>query len=116
MDAGVLRSGPWDPAADGFDQRNLWRTAGDHVVIRIPWAMAGMADPSSRLAFARTGDDDRTPTTVAIRDLPLTVTVGDETVALAPAQWEPWQRVYHRERLEDGAELVAEAMVETSRP
>ena len=114
QDTGALRSGSWDPEDDDYDNRNLWRVDGDHLVARIPWAMAGMADPSSLQAFSRTGDDGRTPAAVAVDGLPLTVSVAGETVQLEPVRWEQWQRVYYRERLKDGVGVLRDALVATS--
>lgn len=108
-DAGVLRHGVWSPTDPAADTRALWQLAGNRLTVRVPWAMAGFGDPSSRqvLTVAR----DR----ASIRQSPgIAVTLSDGTRILQrlDISWQPWQRVYHTERLKLGAWRVRDAMVE----
>lgn len=113
-DTGVLRAGPTAPDQDGYDSRNLWRVEGSTLTVRVPWAMAGLSDPSSRQALVV---DATGASSVDVDDLGLSVRVGtDRAVVLDRFAWEPWNRVYATERAKDGIEVVGEAMRETALP
>ncbi len=113
QDTGVLPAGPTDPEADGYDSRHLWDADGAVLTVRVPWAMAGMADPSSRQALV-VGEDG--PGTLEVDGIGVSVGLGGTSVETAPATWEPWNRVYPRERAKDGIELVGEALRDTAAP
>ncbi|GAB4070922.1 hypothetical protein GCM10028777_37580 [Angustibacter speluncae] len=113
-DTGVLRAGPTAPDQDGYDSRNVWRVEGSTLTVRVPWAMAGLSDPSSRQALVV---DAAGASSVDVDDLGLSVRVGtDRAVVLDRFAWEPWNRVYATERAKDGIEVVGEAMRETAAP
>ena len=47
VEPGALRHGPWDPGEPNADSRALWWLDGTDLAVRVPWGMAGFADPSS---------------------------------------------------------------------
>jgi len=111
VDVGVLRHGTWDPRANGFDNRALWRVEGDDVVLRVPWGLAGFADPSSKAVLVPRNDR---PTTVAADGVELTVAIDGVERPAGRLTWESWQRVGYAERLKDGARAVRDAFVRTA--
>jgi hypothetical protein len=112
-DTGVLRAGPMRPDEDGYDNRHLWRLDGTTLTVRVPWAMAGLSDPSSRQALVV---GPQGPATAEVDGVGVSVGVGDRSVVLDRVTWEPWNRVYATERAKDGIEVVGEAMRETAAP
>ena len=74
QDAGLLRYGSWDPAQHGYSSQALCRMTGRVLWLRIPWAMAGMSDPSSHQALLPEGRYH--VTSVTIPGIGLTVTPG----------------------------------------
>ena len=113
QDTGVLPAGAMEPGAQGYDNRHLWQVEGRTLTLRVPWAMAGLADPSSRQALV-VGPSG--PATVPVEGVSVSVGVGGATVVTEPATWEPWNRVYATERAKDGIELVGEALREVAAP
>jgi hypothetical protein len=97
------------------DQRILIAAAGEVVEVRLPWALLGFSDPSSRKLFAEhpvrpTSTEDALPIRVAVvaGDAPVLVT--------APYSWDPWQQVSWHERRKAGSDELARAMRELSAP
>jgi hypothetical protein len=109
----VLHAGPMRPDEDGYDNRHLWRLDGTTLTVRVPWAMAGLSDPSSRQALVV---GPQGPATAEVDGVGVSVGVGDRSVVLDRVTWEPWNRVYATERAKDGIEVVGEAMRETAAP
>ncbi|PRY22370.1 hypothetical protein CLV70_11774 [Pseudosporangium ferrugineum] len=101
QNAGSLRYGrPSD------DSRSLWYRDGDELVIRVPWAMLGYADPSKHLVGVPDGKR------LTLRPSPgvsVTVSAAGTDQATGPVTWTNWNRVYYTERLKQGAELFRDA-------
>ncbi|GIJ48941.1 hypothetical protein Val02_58270 [Virgisporangium aliadipatigenens] len=111
LDVGTLRYGGWDPLANDFDNRALWRIEGDDVVLRVPWGLAGFADPSSKAVLVPRG---RQATAQVVDGVDLNVSIDGNDTAVGHLTWESWQRVGYAERLKDGARAVRDAFVRTA--
>ncbi|WP_089297263.1 hypothetical protein [Actinoplanes regularis] len=112
FDVGRLRYGSWDPADPHADSRALWRLDGTELTIRIPWALAGFADPSSRQVLVPEGTAAATETSPAVGIL-LGTGTGPDQVA-GSVRWDDWQRVHYTERLKPGASAVRDALIATA--
>jgi hypothetical protein len=108
VDVGVLRYGRWDPHERGSDSRALWYLDGSDVVVRVPWALAGFADPSSKRVLVPKGHE---PTTVEVTGLGLVISRDGVDRDAGTLTWDTWQRVGYSERLKAGATAVRDAMV-----
>jgi hypothetical protein len=111
VDVGVLRYGRWDPRSPGSDSRALWHLDGSDVVVRVPWALAGFADPSSKAVLVPQG---REPTTVEVDGVGLVISRDGVDRYAGRLTWQNWQRVGFAERLKTGAGAVRDAMVRTA--
>ncbi|HEX8628175.1 MAG TPA: hypothetical protein VF755_08395 [Catenuloplanes sp.] len=119
LDTGNLRYGRWDPADPTADSRALWRLDRNDLVVRLPWAMAGFADPSShRVLVPRPVDRPADgvvavaqPATRASPGVTVVVSTGGLDQRGTPLRWDGWQRVYYRERLKQGASHLRDAFV-----
>ncbi len=117
-DAGVLRYGGWDPADPNADSRNLWHVADGHLVVRVPWAFAGYADPSDHRVHVpgKVRWSDRSPVALARSPgIDVTASSSGTDQAVGPVRWDRWQRVGHTARLKRGAAQVRDALVEAAR-
>jgi hypothetical protein len=117
LDTGVLRHGPWQPGAKDSDSRALWHRAGDDLVVRVPWAMLGFADPSAhRVAVPSGGGQGRVAelTTQVSPGVAVTVSATGTDQATATVTWPSWQRAYFDERLKDGADLFRDALADVT--
>jgi hypothetical protein len=100
QNAGALRYG--DPADDS---RSLWWRDGDDVMVRVPWALLGFADPSSH----RVGVPVPSATGIATLSTRVSPGVGVTVSASGIDQftgdvtWENWTRPYWTERVKHGA-------------
>jgi len=112
FDVGKLRFGTTDPADPRFDCRVTW-AAGDCVEMRLPYALIGFADPSSRRALVvrRNG----TLTTSPVGRVGLQVAAGGEVAETAGYAWDPWQTVTWRERRKAGIGVFAAAVRDSMR-
>ncbi|HEU4348972.1 MAG TPA: hypothetical protein VFR35_14435, partial [Actinoplanes sp.] len=115
LNAGALRYGRWDPDDEDADSRALWRRDGDDLIIRVPWAMLGYADPSAHKIGVprRSGQLDLAVSpgiglTVSATGTGAGQFVGDVT-------WVNWNRPYYTERLKQGAERFRDAALEITR-
>jgi hypothetical protein len=108
QEVGRLRQGVLDPEDPGYSGQALWRQDGSTVRIRLPWAMTGLADPSSKQAPA-VGEP---PATIEIDDIGISVGLGEQTWVADPARWDAWQAVRYRERLKNGIEPLSEAFTD----
>jgi hypothetical protein len=112
FDAGRLRYGSWDPEDLHADSRALWRLDGTELTIRIPWALAGFADPSSRQVLVPRGTVAGTETSPAVGVL-IAAGTGPDQLA-GSVRWDTWQRVHHIERLKPQASAVRDAFIATA--
>ena len=112
FDVGRIDHGVWDPAAQNADERNLWRLTDDGTLtMRIPWAFAGFADPSSLQVLVPDGNVATTRTATGVR---VRLAADGRLEPLDEIAWEPWNRVYYAERLKAGAEVLRAALLETA--
>ena len=109
---GKLRFGTADPADPRFDSRVTW-AAGDCVEIRLPYALIGFADPSSRQALVVRRDG--AVTTSPVDRVGLEVAVGREVSPTSGYSWDPWQTVAWHERQKAGVAEFAAAVRDVSR-
>ena len=112
FDVGRLRFGTADPADSRFDCRVTW-AAGDCVEIRLPYALVGFADPSSRRALVVRSDG--TVMTSPVGRVGLEVAVGREVASTSGYAWDPWQTVAWHERQKAGIGVFAAAVRDTMR-
>jgi hypothetical protein len=112
QDVGELVEGSWDPAERGYDSRATWQVAEPEqlVRLRVPWAMLGLSDPSSRTALG----EGRPAVVEVVERLGLTFEADGERVAM-DYTWSPWNYVDHTERLKSGVDVLAEAFRELGR-
>jgi hypothetical protein len=101
------------------DERNLVAMTGPVVELRLPWALLGFADPSSRRMTVPRRDGG-----VGTEALPAGARVGIEAFDAAGASigaaspgygWEPWQGVTWHERRKAGWSTLRAAFAEASR-
>ncbi len=117
FDAGVLRYGRWDQASPSADSRNLWYRDGDDIVIRVPWALAAYADPSSHrvhLPKPMPWPDTSMLSTQTSPGIGLTASATRTGQPIGTVHWDDWTRVYYAPRLKKGAEAFRDALVELS--
>lgn len=105
QNAGALRYGT--PEADS---RNLWFRDGDDLVVRVPWALLGYADPSRHMV----GVPERTLTLRAGPGVGVTVSATGTDQPVGNVTWVNWNRTYPVERLKQGADQVRDAALETT--
>jgi hypothetical protein len=92
---GLLRYG--DPEADG---RSLWRTDGDEITVRVPWALLGFADPSSHeVAVPRS---ERLTMQIS-PGVGVSLSASGTDQALGRVTWPDWSQPKYTERLKRGA-------------
>jgi hypothetical protein len=108
LDVSAMRQGTTDPAAPGFDARNLWATQGAEVELRIPWAAMGFSDPSTSqvVTFEPSGAVAGSTSTPGIG---LTVAAGGAP-AEASVTVRPWQTTTWAERRKAGSAAVADRL------
>jgi hypothetical protein len=110
---GLLRYGDWSPADPGYDSLALWRLRGTVLEVRIPWAMAGISDPSSHQALMPLGEFRAS--SVTIGGIGITVaTDGHTTVPAGTVRWQNWQSVGYTERVKPGAGVLRQAFTDVS--
>lgn len=112
LEIGKLRRGSWDPASPAFDDRSTWQLDGSTLTLRLPWAMLGLGDPSSKTAVVpRNGE----PVGVKVQDIGVVVDAGAGGTATARIGWDAWNRARHTERVKAGAQSFIDALVTVSR-
>jgi hypothetical protein len=105
---GLLRYGYWSPARPSYNNLALWHVDGSALRLRIPWAMAGISDPSSHQALIP--QRLYRATSVTIPGIGITVSTGDRQVRnTGTVRWNNWQGVRYRERIKAGAAAVRAA-------
>jgi hypothetical protein len=107
---------PW--RGEDEDSRSLGARKQQVVELRIPWALLGFADPSSRtLVLPRRSG-------ISTEQLPPRATLGIEVYdrngdqlgeAAGGYGWEPWQSVSWSERPKTGADRLGEALRDSAR-
>lgn len=117
--AGLLRYGDWNPSDPGYDSQALWQLHGTELDLRIPWAMAGMSDPSSHQALIPLREGNATSTTIP--GIGLTISGGNpalqaDTVEAGTVRWQNWQTVGYTERIKPGAGALRQAFNAVSTP
>lgn len=105
-DAGLLRYGSWNPQRPGYDSLALWNLGGGVLRLRIPWAMAGLSDPSSHHALIPGRGSAHA---VTIGGIGITTAAGGITQQAGTADWRGWDSVRYRERIKAGAGAVRSA-------
>ena len=117
---GLLRDGDWNPGDAGYDSQALWHLHGSELDLRIPWAMAGMSDPSSHQALVPLGEFRASSTTIP--GIGLTISSGGNpalqagTVEAGAVRWQAWQAVRYTERIKPGASALRQAFNAVSTP
>jgi hypothetical protein len=106
---GEMVFGTSDVGDENFDSRSTWSARGTVIELRLPYQAIGFSDASSLQAY-RIGRDG-TVTTDTVDRVGITVAVGDEVFATAGYAWEPWQTPAWHERIKDGVEVFAEAVI-----
>ena len=117
VNAGALRHGGWDPADPDADSRALWRHDGADLVVRVPWALLGFADPSAhRVAVPVTsGAGIARLSTRVVPGVGVTVSATGTDQFVGDVTWTNWNRPYFSERLKRGAERFRDAAFEVTR-
>jgi hypothetical protein len=113
FDVGRLRTGPMAPGEDGYDSRNTVRFDGRSVALRLPWAMLGLADPSSRQALLPGGGGRQTSTTT-VQGIAISVTADHTQVPLGTFTWSSWNSVRAGERVKPGMQVWVDALAAVS--
>lgn len=105
QNAGVLRYGAWDTNDPDADSRSIWHRDGDDLVVRVPWALLGFADPSSHeVAVPRPAGGGRaTLTTQVTPGITMSITAAGSAQSLNQMTWVNWTRPGYTERLKEGA-------------
>jgi len=101
QDAGILRYGTWDPSDPQSDSRSIWHRTGDDLVVRVPWALLGFADPSSHEVGVPKAHSLTTQITPGIT---MSITAAGSEQQLNQLTWVNWTRPSYTERLKEGAD------------
>ena len=112
LNAGNLRYGDWAPSIEHADSRSLWRRDGDDLVVRVPWAMLGYADPSAHMIGVPTAGKLEQ---VASPGVGVTVSATGSDQFVGDVSWVNWNRPYWTERLKQGASQFRDAALEVTR-
>jgi hypothetical protein len=108
QDVGALLSGDWDSTSPSYNSLATWRIV-DHsdqrtVRLRLPWALLGLADPSSRTALG-TGVPAEP---VGIDELRLRFSSDGQTFDTSYS-WPTWNHIGYTERPKPGQHLLRDA-------
>ena len=103
QNAGLLRYGT--PAED---TRSLWYAEDGDLVLRVPWALIGFADPSSREVGVPRPPRLTTQVSPGVR---VTLTASGTDQALGTVTWPGWNQPAVTERLKTGAERFRDAVL-----
>jgi hypothetical protein len=116
QNAGILRYGPWDPNDPAADSRSIWHVDGGDLVVRVPWALLGFADPSSHeVAVPKlTGRGHATPATQVTPGITVSITAAGSAQSLNQLTWVNWTRPVYTERLKEGAEKFRNAALDAA--
>jgi len=115
QNVGLLRYGDWNPRDPGYNSQALWHLRGTNLDVRIPWAMAGLSDPSSHQALIPLGMFRAT--SVTIPGIGVTISAdGGPALAVGTVRWHNWQVVRYAERIKPGVGALRQAFAVTSKP
>jgi hypothetical protein len=116
QDAGILRYGSWDPHDPTADSRSIWHTDGDDLVVRVPWALLGFADPSSHAVAVPkpAGDGHATLATQTSPGITMSITAAGSAQQLTSMTWVNWTRPSYAERLKEGADKFRDAALDVA--
>ena len=106
---GEMVRGTSDVDDEEFDSRSTWLARGKVIELRLPYQAIGFSDASSLQAY-RIGHDGSTSTETVDR-VGITIVVGDAVFTTTGYVWEPWQLPVWHERIKDGGEVFAEAVI-----
>lgn len=110
---GLLRYGYWTPGQSSYDSLALWHLDGATLDLRIPWAMAGMSDPSSHQALIPQGGFRAS--SVTIPGIGITISSdGGSVQNTGTVRWDNWPRVRYQERIKVGAAVIRSAFAAVS--
>jgi hypothetical protein len=114
QDAGILRYGSWDPRDPHADSRSIWHRDGDDLVVRVPWALLGFADPSSHeVAVPKpTSNGGAALTTQTTPGITMSITAAGAAQQLTQLTWVNWTRPDYTERLKVGADRWRDAALD----
>ena len=107
-------TGSSDPGAKDFDSRTTWAARDRVIELRLPWAMLGFSDPSSLQALTVT--DEGQLATVAVEQLGIAITSGNEVTLTNGYRWEQWNSVEWNERPKKGWDSIVAAIDEVKQP
>ena len=87
---------------------------GDDLVVRVPWALLGFADPSSHRVEApkATGGGHATPATQVTPGITMSVTAAGSSQQLSQLTWVNWTRPDYAERLKEGADRFRDSALD----
>jgi hypothetical protein len=86
-----LQTGSSQPGTPLFDSRTVWAADEAIVELRVPWAMIGLSDPSSRLALVVSADGG--PSTAEMERLGISLATGTEGFETKGYTWAGWDAV-----------------------
>jgi hypothetical protein len=110
-DQSTLPWGTGDPGARGFDVRTLAAGDGSEVELRIPWALLGFADPSSRRVYVPHPDGTFT-SAVSKRIAVAAAAPGERLVRGRALALKGWNSVTSHERRKAGWPALRSAYAE----
>ncbi len=111
---GEMVFGTSDVRDEDFDSRSTWSALGKVIELRLPYQAIGFSDASSLQAY-RIGQDGSVSTDT-VAGVGITIVVGDEVFETAGYAWEAWQTPQWHERIKDGGEVFAEAVIAANTP
>ena len=111
---GEMVFGTSNTSDEDFDSRSTWSARDKVIELRLPHQAIGFSDASSLQAY-RIGQDGSVSTDTVGR-VGITIVVGDEVFTTAGYAWEPWQIPAWHERIKDGGEVFAEAVITANSP
>ena len=111
---GEMVFGTTDPSDEDFDSRSTWSADGKVIELRLPYQAIGFSDASSLQAYRI--EPDGSVGTDTVDRVGITIVVGDEVFETAGYAWEPWQIPAWHERIKDGGEVFAEAVIAANTP
>jgi hypothetical protein len=100
------------------DSRALWQLDGDDLIVRVPWAMLGYADPSAHeVAVPRAQSTGLATATAQISPgVGVTVSASGTDQQTGEVTWVNWNRPYWTERLKAGAAQFRDAAFAVTAP